>query len=343
MKRGAKRRLRDLLDRGARASGILALLEARARRALTVLMHHRVLTAPERARSAFPSLAMPEEHFEAEARWLARHCEVLPLGSALERLARGPRPRRPLVALTFDDGYRDNFERAAPILERHGLRASFFVTSAFLGAREPLWFDRAAHLLRHASAGAARSAASMAGVDASMLADPQHDLGAWVEALKSARPARRARLLAELEERAPSAPPCADWQPMSRDQVRELAQRGHEIGSHARTHPLLPQLSDAELEEEVRGSRAELEQWIGAPVRGFCYPNGDCDARCVEAVRAAGYDFACTTRPGFQEPGADPFLVPRIDLTQERVSDAAGRFDPLALRAELCAFHELLR
>jgi peptidoglycan/xylan/chitin deacetylase (PgdA/CDA1 family) len=161
--------------------------------------------------------------------------------------------------------------------------------------------------------------------------------------LKACAPPRRAALLDELERAVGAPAGTSGFEPLSRAQVADLAARGHEVGSHSVNHALLPQLGDAELGEELARSRATLRGWLGADVPGFCYPNGDHDERVARAVQAAGYRYACTTVPGLQRPRSDRWRVPRIDVSPERVSDHARRYDPVAFRAEVCAFRELYR
>ena len=123
----SRRSVRRLLERVAQRAGVLAHFENRMRRGLTVLMYHRVLAGEEARNYPLPGLVMPEHAFRRQMEFLASRFEVVPVGEALDRLeARGRRAR--LVAVTFDDGYLDNYEVAAPILDGLGLRATFFVT-----------------------------------------------------------------------------------------------------------------------------------------------------------------------------------------------------------------------
>jgi hypothetical protein len=81
--------------------------------------------------NAFAS-ATPDQ-FDQQMRWRKEHCDVIPLREALDRAAGDRDPRsKPAVAITFDDGYDDNFVHAYPILQRHGIEASFFVTTGFI-------------------------------------------------------------------------------------------------------------------------------------------------------------------------------------------------------------------
>jgi peptidoglycan/xylan/chitin deacetylase (PgdA/CDA1 family) len=99
---------------------------------------------------------------------------------------------------------------------------------------------------------------------------------------------------------------------MSWDELRDLAARGFEIGSHTATHPHLPRLSDAELERELVDSRARLEEELGRPCTLLAYPYGEHDARVHACARRAGYEAAFVLRAGAER--GNPFAVPRVDL-----------------------------
>src|SRR5262249_23480814 len=102
---------------------------------------------------------------------------------------------------------------------------------------------------------------------------------------------------------------------MGWDDAAALAARGMEIGSHSRTHPFLPGLSDAGLEEEIRGSKEGIEDRMGIPVRFFSYPHGLLDDRCLRRVAASGYAGACSSDFGTNAAGASPFRLRRAEIT----------------------------
>jgi peptidoglycan/xylan/chitin deacetylase (PgdA/CDA1 family) len=99
---------------------------------------------------------------------------------------------------------------------------------------------------------------------------------------------------------------------MTWDEVAAVARDGTEIGSHAVSHPHLTRLSDAELEAELRDSRARLEDELKRPCRFFAYPYGEHDPRVRDAVRRAGYEAAFALADGANRQ--DPHALPRIDL-----------------------------
>ncbi|WP_020116493.1 polysaccharide deacetylase family protein [Streptomyces canus] len=101
---------------------------------------------------------------------------------------------------------------------------------------------------------------------------------------------------------------------LTADGIRQAARAGIEIGSHGLTHLDLTAADDLRLKAEVVESRAALEDLLDAPVDGFCYPYGTVDRRTVEAVRGAGYRYACAIDPG---PLTGPFALPRVHVGQK--------------------------
>ncbi|QNP65005.1 polysaccharide deacetylase family protein [Streptomyces genisteinicus] len=111
-----------------------------------------------------------------------------------------------------------------------------------------------------------------------------------------------------------------DWDPegprrplVTADQIRAAAAQGTEIGSHGLFHRDLTVLTDAQLRDETVRSRDLLHDITGRPPAGFCYPYGTADRRAAEAVRAAGYAYACAITPG---PAAGPYALPRTHISQ---------------------------
>jgi peptidoglycan/xylan/chitin deacetylase (PgdA/CDA1 family) len=102
---------------------------------------------------------------------------------------------------------------------------------------------------------------------------------------------------------------------MGWSEAATLAARGMELGSHSRTHPFLTNLSEAEMEQEIRGSKEIIEDRLGGPVRFFSYPHGLLDSRCRRLVASSGYAGACSSQVGVNGPGTDPFQLRRSQIT----------------------------
>lgn len=106
---------------------------------------------------------------------------------------------------------------------------------------------------------------------------------------------------------------------MSAVELRRWHDAGMEIGAHTRTHPRLSQCSDAQLRDEIHGSKRDLEDCIGAPVTQFCYPYGDMDERVADLTRELGYVAATTTHRGRAVPGSNLWRLPRVQIARHHL------------------------
>ncbi|MFC5436326.1 polysaccharide deacetylase family protein [Rhodanobacter umsongensis] len=111
---------------------------------------------------------------------------------------------------------------------------------------------------------------------------------------------------------------------MSVEQLRSWHRGGMEIGAHSRSHPRLTQCDDAQLHDEIHGSKAALEDHLGAPVTQFCYPYGDTDDRVAGRVREAGFAAATSTRRGRALAGMDLWRLPRVQVARHHLLPQFG-------------------
>jgi len=308
------------------------------RSAVTVLMYHRVLPDGQCTDYPFPAIVMPRTSFEAQLDYLAERAHVLTVSAALRELGASPPGSKPRVCLTFDDGYADNFDVVAPLLESRGLLGTFFITSGAVQAQRALWYDRAVDLWTTVSPQRLRELAHQLG-EAPTTALSNRE--SWIEWLKVIPNHRRAEMIRFLEAEASASGSGCPL--ITADQVRQLADRGHEIGSHTLSHPILTTMGEKGRRAEINGAKILLEEWTQRDVPGFCYPNGNYDASVIQQLREAGHEYACTTAPGRNDQRTDRFELRRIDVTPDRVTDADGRFDLLGFRAEISMLHPVLR
>ena len=121
-------------------------------------------------------------------------------------------------------------------------------------------------------------------------------------------------------------------QDLTPDEVKALMAAGWEVDAHTISHPDLTTVDDTQLQQEVAGSRKQLQQMFGVPVNFFCYPAGRFDDRVVAAVKAAGYLGATTTQLGLAKPSENPYQLPRVRINgsdglsgfQQTLSGAEG-------------------
>lgn len=317
------------------AAGMIGRSERGSEGSLTVLCYHRILPAGRKDASLLPDLAVTPEGFDAQCAALKRRYDVLPLSEAADLLFEGRAGRMPLAAITFDDGYRDNIRFAAPVLRARGLRATFFAIAGLSGAEEAPWYDRlgraAASLLK---AGLLERGMAGLGIDVPLGTgwSPER----VVQAAKRLPPSERSGVIARLESLAGGdrCDPGTDFI-MSFEELLSLRREGHEIGAHSMTHEILTTLDIDTASREIAGSKALLEAGTGLEVRSFCYPNGDYDDRILEAVRRAGYSYACTTRSGPNRPSDPPLELSRRFICERRLSGIGGGTSESLFRMEL--------
>jgi len=310
-------RLRHLLWRTMAGAARWTGREA-ARGRLSILIYHSV-AAPDGV----------QEHSDVDAGtfdWqlavLVQAFTVLPLGEAVSRLRAGSLPPR-AACITFDDGYADNVTRALPLLQRHGLPATFFVASAYLdGGR--MFNDAVIEALRRCRLDTLDLTTVGLGVlDLSAGEKRREAIQSVLRVLKYLPPGPR-------EERTAAVVDAAGVRlgaslMMTSEQVADLARHGMEVGAHTHRHPILNSVPDPEAREEIREGRRRLEAIIGAPVTLFAYPNGrpgrDYSERHVAMVREAGFEAAVSTSPGPARIDSDPHQLPRFtpwDRSPER-------------------------
>ena len=106
--------------------------------------------------------------------------------------------------------------------------------------------------------------------------------------------------------------PRQSHRPLRSDEVVELGRGRMSIGAHTQTHPVLSALPAERQAEEIGDSKAALEALLGRPVQAFSYPYGALGPGTAEAVRRAGFAYACATGAGAVRRAADPYLLPRV-------------------------------
>ena len=289
-------------------------------RGAAILMYHSVMEDPRCGDTFLGGIIHSQDVFRGQIELLARRYRPVSL-EQVKRFVRGEAelPRRAVV-VTFDDGYADNYEIAAPILNQAGVPATFYVTVQCVDQRRLPWPAR----LRFAF----RTTKKIIWSDSSGNAWPlslesQREGGvlfACDECCKLAGPVQEkyvAGVEAELDTQVPVE---SGALMMNYEQIRALAEQAHIIGSHTMTHPNLAHLDPQEARREMIESKQRLELQIKAEVRHFSYP---CPALppnwtdlTVAASREAGYETAVVTDGGSVRRGDNPLRLKRVRPTK---------------------------
>lgn len=292
--------------KGAAAGALYytGLLRRIPRPPLTVLGYHRVLADPlEHVTSSPLGMVASAQVFERQITYVATRYRMISL-QELEETSLAERPLPPRACLvTFDDGWRDNYTIAYPILRRLGIPAAVFITTDYIGTQKRFWFTTLMQCLLARPAqplrpGMGRELAWPPDVSRELdrLASRPRPLRPWqldglVEAMKNYPETSIQSMVAALERRVDGLPPLPRDEALflSWEQVCEMDRHGIGIGSHSCTHRILTQLGPDEAHQELRRSRERLEQELGHPVMSFAFPNGDYTADHMTMAWEVGY------------------------------------------------------
>lgn len=293
---------------------------------LWILMYHRVLPADQAAAEGEePGMYVTPDTFARHLRWVRECFQIVRLGDWVERVQTGEIVPANACAITFDDGWRDNYEYALPLLVDTDTPATVFAVSHMLGTRSQFWPNRLSRLLDArgdsvltdpACDWLRKQAAGLpGGLQAALISADAR--AALINRCKSLSDAVLERHLDELEHRgAPLPPPprsLMDWH-----ELRAMVATGLvDVGSHTCHHyRLRPELSAEVTTREIVASKQRLEEELSRPVPLFCYPNGDYTASAAVQV-AKHYQAAVTTQRGINTADTRMNKLLRIGLHED--------------------------
>lgn len=311
--------MKQILKNWIVSSDVLKQIERLARRGVAVLRYHSVAERPDNfSESIGTGIIHSANIFKSQMELLARKYNPVSLDEILSFLDGGRNLPPHAVAVTFDDGFADNYEIAKPILDQYGIPAAFYIAVSSIESPLPPWYIR----LRHAFYTSTESSWLDQGSEQQyLLTDNVSRNDALVRACRKCAPLAaiaQDMAVSELEMQLQVDPFKPDPGLMlTWNQIRLLRAAGHIIGSHTLTHPNMAYVDDQEiLEQEFVSSRGMLERQLGAQVIHFSYPSPMLEPhwsdRTIDACRLAGYRTATTCTSGKVVCGDNPLAIKRM-------------------------------
>jgi len=274
-----------------------------------IVCHHRIGSGGVPYYSSFSP-----EAFEKQIRFLRSNYRIV----SMDELCRGldEKDSRQAVAITFDDGYRDVYIHAFPILRRYNVPAMVYLTAGAAETGEISWYDRVFAIAMNSRRYALEI--DIDGPRRFVLASPESRMLAATEIVKALRGcSNRERIAACVALESQGSVPAVEvrdrmltWQ-----QIHEMRKAGISFGAHTMNHPVVKRLDADEREQELGQSKRLLENRLQQPVEHFAYPFGsvsDVDAETCSLLPSFGYRSAASTAWGMNVPNTNRFLLRRI-------------------------------
>ena len=296
-----------------------------------ILMYHRIYDASDDW-DPWCTCVTPK-HFDQQMQLLKKLTDPVSLADISTSTLKKASKRQP-AAITFDDGYADNFTDARPILEKYGLLATFYIVSDAVDSKKEFWWDELERIIVSTPRLPELFDVTITGTRYSwhirntlelqefhkntpdndvVLSRSQLYFALW-KMMKNLTLADKRNILKSLalwaDHRLPDR---TAYLPLKSDDLNQLAEHPlFDIGAHTVSHPCLSLLNAAEQEAEIAGSKEFLEKIISKSVTSFSYPHGDYNDSTVNLVQRLGMANACSVNPQLMQKDSDPYLLPRF-------------------------------
>jgi peptidoglycan/xylan/chitin deacetylase (PgdA/CDA1 family) len=299
---------------------------------LLVLMYHRILPEEDsRTRLEEPGMVVTPDTFRSNLESISRFFEFVSLSSWIERRAEGLSLPRKACAVTFDDGWQDNYEFAYPILQELGIPATIFLVSDMIGTDELFWPERLSRIVieisrshsdswRHPSLKWLREAHTS--YQFKEVAPTREELSQLINASKDLPDQEIHARLDGIQDQLGINNQAGNPSLLNWNQVADMSQSGLiEVGSHTRHHIRLNSRTPRDImESEIVSSKKHIENLTHSDVKTFCFPNGDYSEEALDLVQQ-NYIGAVTTSSGWNSAKTDNYLLQRIGIHQDVAGD----------------------
>jgi len=310
------------------------LISSRLKQKLIVLMYHRVIPKKDiPGCPSHPGIIVSREAFARHMAFVGQRLHPV----SITDLAQSVENRTPLkdksCLVTFDDGWKDNYDHAFPILKEFNIPAVIFIPTDFVGRSTGFWQEKLFMLLMdlHEAMDSAgnnehfldklpfeKDIRRIMEGDSSEIKDRAFS---FISGIKNKSRKERDDLIWALQNKLGQTP--GDSRPSDHrafldwEEIKTMEKQNVSFGSHGKSHAILTAVPEEEVFDEVKASRQKMHVQLGAPPLALAYPNGDCNSLVQKQVEKADYKLAFTTFPGLFAVSDDPLLIPRINIHED--------------------------
>lgn len=261
---------------------------------IAILMYHRV--SPRRDNWSLEPLS--PQSFERQMKYFSLNFEILSLDRLAELITKREHLPEKAVVMTFDDGYKDNYHYAYPVLKKYNIPATIFLTTGLIDTGNLFWWDKVSYIIEHTGLDEINL-----GVFGSFSLRSEREKSRaksiLIEGLKKLPGKKKDLLIDDLlvtyGEEIPDD--LGEELILSWDEIREMSCDGIAFGAHTISHPILTNLPLDQAKREIIQSKKDIEKMIGHRVNAFSYPNGDFNADIAELAKTSGFECAVAVSP----------------------------------------------
>jgi peptidoglycan/xylan/chitin deacetylase (PgdA/CDA1 family) len=335
-------RKRDLLSNVLDYSGITTLASYYKKRIknewLTILAYHRVINHCPGIPFDFDEdlISATVEDFEVQVKWLRENFDII----SFDSLAKRKNVSNSLI-ITFDDGYKDNYKSAYPILKKYSVPATIFLSTGFIGANGLFWWDEISYLIKKTAK--KKFILELKGHREFRLTsekDKKFAINSLLVLVKRVSNTEKNKIIKQLSEKLDVGidGSVASGLILNWNEVKEMSEKGIEFGAHSVSHPVLSNVSSEMLRYEIEESKNTIERETGKNAIVFSYPVGgesSFDERTKQLLKQTNYSYAVTYVHGVNRRACfDNYLLKRIHVEKE---------DNIALFKSKIIFPNLIR
>lgn len=290
-----------------------------------ILLYHRVNDLPLQEASISDRLTISVENFRKQMKYISDYFEVISLANFIELVkTNAPLPDKAVI-VTFDDGYRDNYKFAFPILKEFKIPATIYLATDFINSNRFLWWDVLEEVVLNPEIELKKMTTLLLQEKGTNFAGEDRVRFFWeiYSYLKSIEPAQRDEILKIMYADLKISPDKMDMstrQMFSWEHIFEMSKSNISFGAHTQSHVILSKISLTKAKIEIQNSKNEIEYRTQNSVTSFAYPNGGLDTfneDIVELLKNSGFESAVTTVKGFAGSNDNLFQLKRYNIDGE--------------------------
>ena len=277
-----------------------------------ILVYHRVITDYK----SWSIDTVDKTDFEKQMIYLQKTHDIITLDKLVYALVKKKPLSKKTIVITFDDGYKDNYTNAFPILKKYNIPATIFLTTGHIGTDNIFWWDKIGYIFNYSN----QNIFDIEDFDFlknnSIHNKPQTLTQVFKEFKKLPDDEKELFINKLIKKSKVDIPKNIGKNLiMSWEEVKEMNENGIDFGAHTVTHPILTNISLSQAKQEIIQSKIDIEKRLKTTVKSFCYPNGQADDfnnEIINIIRESGFNCAVTTIPKTVEPDANLFNLGRI-------------------------------